>query len=61
MKPTFQTLNRRRFIRSSAALGLLAGLQRIVPAFAAESPGLKPRAAGDSEPNGIDLLIYVTN
>ena len=54
MKSTFSILTRRRFIQSSAALGLLAGLHHIVPAYAAESPGLKPR---DAEANGIDLLI----
>ncbi|MEP6936354.1 MAG: copper resistance protein CopA, partial [Nitrospirota bacterium] len=57
MKSPFQQLNRRRFIRSSAAVGLLAGLQRLVPAYAAESPGLKPKAVGDSDANAIDLLI----
>ena len=57
MKPTFQPLNRRRFIRASAALGLLAGLQRIMPAYALENAGLKAGAVGDSEANGIDLLI----
>ena len=57
MKPTFPTLTRRRFIRSSAALGLLAGLQRIVPAYAFENTGLQPKAAGDSDANAIDLLI----
>lgn len=57
MKTTFQTLSRRRFIRCSAALGLLAGLQRIMPAYAFESIGLKTAPVGDSEANGIDLLI----
>ena len=59
MKPTFSTLNRRRFIRSSAALGLLAGLQRIVPAYAFEDTGLQPKAGGDSDANAIDLLIRI--
>ena len=54
---TFPPLNRRRFIRSSAALGLLAGLQRIMPAYALENEGRKAGAVGDSEANGIDLLI----
>src|ERR1035437_1836310 len=54
---TFQPLNRRRFIRASAALGLLAGLQRIMPAYAFENAGLKAGAVGDAEANGIDLLI----
>jgi CopA family copper-resistance protein len=57
MKPTFQPLNRRRFIRVSAALGLLAGLQRIMPAYAFENTGLKASPVGDSEANEIDLLI----
>ena len=57
MKPTFQTLTRRRFIRSSAALGLLAGLQRIVPAYAFEDTGLKAAPVGESEANGLDLII----
>jgi CopA family copper-resistance protein len=57
MKSTFPPLTRRGFIRASAALGLLAGLQRIIPAYAFESTGLKASPAGDSEANGIDLLI----
>ena len=57
MKPTFPTLTRRRFIRCSAALGVLAGLQRIMPAYAFENTGLQPKAAGDSDANAIDLLI----
>jgi CopA family copper-resistance protein len=54
---TFPPLNRRRFIRASAALGLLAGLQRIMPAYAFENAGLPASPVGDSEANGIDLLI----
>ena len=57
MKSTFPPLTRRRFIRASAALGLLAGLQRIMPAYAFENTGLPARPVGDSEANGIDLLI----
>ncbi len=57
MKSTFPPLNRRRFIRASAALGLLAGLQRIMPAYAFENEGRKAGVVGDSEANGIDLLI----
>jgi CopA family copper-resistance protein len=57
MKSTLQPLDRRRFIRVSAALGLLAGLQRIMPAYAFESTGLKASSVGDSEANEIDLLI----
>jgi hypothetical protein len=37
VKSTFQPLNRRGFIRGSAALGLLAGLHRIMPAYAFET------------------------
>jgi CopA family copper-resistance protein len=54
---TFQPLTRRRFIRASAALGVLVGLQRIMPAYAFENAGLKSGAVGDAEANGIDLLI----
>ena len=57
MKSTFPALTRRRFIRASAALGLLAGLQRIMPAYAFENTGLKATPAGDPEPDEIDLLI----
>ncbi len=57
MKSTFQPLNRRRFIHVSTALGLLAGLQRIMPAYAFENTGLKASPVGDSEANEIDLLI----
>ncbi|MDP3332234.1 MAG: copper resistance system multicopper oxidase [Methylococcaceae bacterium] len=57
MKSTFQPLTRRGFIRASAALGLLTGLQRIMPAYAFETTGLKASSAGDAEANGIDLLI----
>jgi CopA family copper-resistance protein len=57
MKSTFQSLNRRRFIHASTALGLLAGLQRIMPAYAFENTGLKASPVGDSGANEIDLLI----
>lgn len=57
MKSTFQPLNRRGFIRGSSALGLLAGLHRILPAYAVETTGLKASAVGDSEANGVDLLV----
>jgi CopA family copper-resistance protein len=57
MKSTFQLLTRRGFIRASAALGLLTGLQRIMPAYAFETTGLKTSPVGDTEANGIDLLI----
>ena len=57
MKPTFPSLSRRRFIRGSAALGLLAGLHRMMPAYAAAPAGLKASSVGDAEANGIDLLI----
>jgi CopA family copper-resistance protein len=54
---TFQPLNRRGFIRGSATLGLLAGLKRIMPAYAFDSTGLKASAVGDVEASEIDLLI----
>lgn len=57
MKSTFQPLDRRGFIRSSAAVGLLAGLYRYMPAYAAEATGLKASSVGNAEANGIDLLI----
>lgn len=57
VKSTFQPLNRRRFIRGSAALGVLAGLHRIMPAYAFETTGLKASSAGASEPNGIALVV----
>jgi uncharacterized protein involved in copper resistance len=41
MKSTFQRLNRRRFIRVSAALGVLTGVQHIMPAYAFENTGLQ--------------------
>ena len=57
VKSTFQPLNRRGFIRGSAGLGLLAGLQRIMPAYAFETTGLKTSSVGDAEANGIDLVV----
>lgn len=57
MRSTFQPLDRRGFIRASAGLGLLAGLQRMMPAYAFETTGLKASSAGDAEANGIDLLV----
>lgn len=57
MTSTFQPLTRRGFVRGSAALGLLAGLHRILPAYAFEPTGQKARPAGEAEANGIDLLI----
>lgn len=57
MKSTFPPLTRRCFIRTSAALGLLAGLQRIMPAYAFESTSQKANPVGDSGANEIDLMI----
>lgn len=59
MKPNsiFQPLDRRCFIRTSAALGVLAGLKPILPAYAFQIAGQRAGAAGDSEANGIDLPI----
>ena len=57
MKSTFPPLTRRRFIRASAALGLLAGLQRIMPAYAFENTGQKASPAEGAATNEIDLLI----
>lgn len=57
MTSTFHLLNRRGFIRGSAALGLLAGLQHIMPAYALEPARLDAGAVGDSEVSGIDLLV----
>ncbi len=54
---TFELLNRRGFIRGSAALGLLAGLQRFLPAYAVQPSGLQTRSVGDSEVSGIDLVV----
>ena len=57
MNRSVHRLTRRGFIRSSAALGLLAGLQRILPAYAFENSGLKASPAGDAAANAIDLVI----
>ena len=57
MKPIFQTLNRRHFIRGSAALGLLAGLHHSMPAYAVAPADLKTGPVGDPEADEIDLLI----
>ena len=57
MKPIFQRLDRRVFIRGSAAVSLLAGLHRYMPAYAVETAGLKASYSGDPEANQIDLLI----
>ena len=57
MKLPTQTLTRRRLIQGSAAVGLLAGLQRLTPAYAIEQSGLRASAAGDLESNAIDLVI----
>jgi len=57
VESTFLPLTRRGFVRGSAALGLLAGLHRILPAYAFETTGLKASAVGDAEANGMDLLI----
>lgn len=57
MKSTFQPLDRRRFIGVTAGLGLLAGLQHLLPAYAFESTGLKSSPPGDSGASEKDLLI----
>ena len=54
---TFQPLNRRRFIRASAALGLLAGLPRFMPAYALENAGQQASPVGGAKANEIDLVI----
>ena len=57
MKSPLPPLSRRQFLRASAALGLLAGLQPLMPAYAFENTGLPASPIGDLEANGIDLLI----
>jgi len=57
VRSRFRPLNRRGFLHGSAALGLLAGLQRIMPAYAFENSGRKAGPVGDSKDNEIDLLI----
>lgn len=57
MKSTFQPLKTRRLIRVAGALGLLAGLQRIMPAYAFENIVLKAGPVGDAAVDEIDLLI----
>ncbi len=57
MKSTFQLLTRRDFIRGSAALGLLAGMHRIMPAYAFEAAGLKASPVAGPEVDAIDLLV----
>ena len=57
MKPALPPLTRRDFLRASAALGLVAGMHRIMPAYALETAGPKAGAVNDSEVDGIDLLI----
>lgn len=57
MRSPFPPLTRRGFIRGSAALGLLAGLDRIMPAYAFDTTGSKASSVGDATTNGIDLLI----
>ena len=54
---TFPPLNRRRFIRASAALGLLAGLPRFMPAYALENAGQQASPVGGAKANEIDLVI----
>lgn len=57
VKSAFQPLDRRGFIRSSAAVGLLAGLYRYIPVYAVEATGLKANSVRHAEATGIDLLI----
>ncbi len=57
MSSTLQPINRRGFIRGSAALGLLAGLHRYMPAYAVESIGLPTSSLSNRDVNAIDLLI----
>ena len=57
MTPTAQLLNRRRFIGVSAALGLLTGLQRLVPAYASEAIDTNFSPGGDAAATQVDLLI----
>ena len=57
MNPSFQPLNRRRFMRVSASLGLLAGLRGLMPAYAVEPTGLKATNANDADASKLDLVI----
>lgn len=57
MNSPYQSLNRRRFMRMSASLGLLAGLRGLMPAYAVEPTGLKATNANDADASKIDLVI----
>ncbi len=54
---TFEPISRRRFIHASAALGLLAGLPRFMPAYALENVGQQASPMGGAKANEIDLVI----
>lgn len=57
MGSTFHPFNRRRLIRVAGGLGLLAGLERIMPADAFEHTGLQASPVGNSEADEIVFLI----
>ena len=50
-------LTRRRFLQDATTLALLAGLERLVPAYAWPSSTSDPSASALTDPNVIDLSI----
>ena len=53
----YQPINRRHFMRLSASLGLLTGLDGLSPAYAIEPAGQKATGGEGAEPGTIDLVI----
>ena len=54
MKTKTNSFTRRHFLKSTGAMGLLAGLESLVPAYAAQVSGLGRRAGGQA----IDLQVH---
>jgi CopA family copper-resistance protein len=57
MKPT-RACTRRRFLQGATALGLLAGFDRLVPAYARQSAGSGTPGSARTGPGVFDLLIH---
>lgn len=60
MNSKTEQLTRRHFLKSVAAVGLLTGLDRLAPAYAAEYAGLRQAMAADEVGQALDLRIQRT-
>lgn len=59
--PITRNTTRRRFLRSTVAIGLLTGLDRLLPAYALQPTGQHPGHGDHSTAKAIDLIVRETS